>query len=109
MTPEREKYIAGISKEERTIRELIENRKRTIKHYKILMNEDKEDTEYINDVGKPQITIRKFLIKALKKQLPAPKKEISIGQYWVIFDCPICRTTTPIHAGYCLCCGQKLR
>ena len=109
MTPERQQYLASISKEERAIRELIENRKRTIKHYKILMNEDKEDTEYINDIGKPQIAETKILIKALKKQLPAPKKEIDIGLYWAIFNCPICRTTIPIHSGYCLCCGNKMR
>ena len=109
MTPERRKYLASISKEERAIRELIENSKRTIKHYKILMNEDKEDTEYINDVGKPQIAIRKFLIKELKKALPAPRHE----QYDYIsdsswLDCSCGRGVYPTQP-YCMWCGQKLR
>lgn len=110
MTDERKRYIAGISKEERTIRELIKNSKRTIKHYKILMNEDKEDTEYINDVGKPQIAIRKFLIKALKKQLPARVKKTKGFYDFYSYDCSVCGT--PIETfndKYCGNCGQKLR
>ena len=108
MTDERKQYLKSISKEERTIRELIEKRKRTIKHYKILMNEDKEDTEYINDVGKPQIAIRKFLIKALKKQLPAPTVEVKRGHLYS-YQCPICKAGIVYYPCYCSECGQKLR
>ena len=108
MTEERRKYLASISKEERTIRELIENCKRTIKHYKILMNEDKEDTEYINDVGKPQIAIRKFLIKALKKQLPAPRIPLELNEVVFPCACSVCKYPFAEYS-YCPTCGQKLR
>ena len=114
MTEERRRYLASISKEEQAIRKLIENRKRTIKHYKILMNEDKEDTNYINDVGKPQIAIQKFLIKVLKKQLPQELVFHNEPNYWC-WDCPTCHykilnldgKLDPIRI-YCPKCGQKI-
>lgn len=104
MTPERKKYLAGISKEERAIRQALAEEKGFIRMYKDVLScgAGSQKTYKL-------LVAAKAKIKALKKQLPAPRKEIDIGLYWAILNCPICRTTNPIHAGYCLCCGQKLR
>lgn len=107
MTEERKKYLANISKEERVSRvelSIQKNRLRYLKElikYSINTNDKRTMLRLMQDT--------RFIIKYLKKQLPAPRKEIDIGLYWSIFNCPICRTTIPIHASYCLCCGQKLR
>lgn len=107
MTPERKKYLANISKEERVIRDEVKFKKRIVSIRKLCVKLSENNNE--RSSHKQRISDLKTVIKALKKQLPAPRKEISIGQYWAIFNCPICRTTIPIHSGYCLCCGQKLR
>lgn len=105
MTEERKRYLASISKEEKVIREALAEERQFVKYCK-------EKLDYFGGSEKTykMITTAKSKIKTLKKQLPAPRKEINIGRYLTFFNCPICRTKiTPVHAGYCLCCGQKFR
>lgn len=110
MTPERKKYLASISKEERIIRNAIGLYRTNIFFRKRYLNSGRDKDKPVRlSQEKRGIGETKTIIKNLKKRLPAPKKEVDIGLYWAILNCPICRTTTPIHAGYCLCCGQKLR
>lgn len=113
MTEERKKYLANIGREELEIRKKIIQLKRVVRFNKLCLNTKgcSDLVAFMLWTPTPQSNIRetKAIIQSLKKQLPAPRKEIDIGLYWAIFNCPKCRTTIPIHAGYCLCCGQKLR
>lgn len=109
MTDERKKYLASISKEERIIRlelSIQKNRLRYLKElikYPINTNDKRTMLRLMQDT--------RFIIKALKKQLPAPA-EMEYGQEYI---CPICNTITQapyksLHEMfYCPYCGQKLR
>lgn len=107
MTEERKKYLASISKEERAIRASLEIEHYELKANKELVNAYKDSKEYYKQY-KEGIARAKTTIKALKKQLPAPKKMI-----WSCFEecvCPICEEgVQQEYDNYCPNCGQKLR
>lgn len=102
MTPKRKQYLAGISKEERAIREALAEEKGLISLCKNELNRicfSKRNATY------KMLNTSKTRIKALKKQLPAP--------FWVsksnTYYCPICGNMANNGREYCSCCGQKLR
>lgn len=104
MTPERARYFASISTEERIIRARIRFLKDDISDDKHALN----TVSLIRKFRKSCIKENKILIKNLKKQLPAPKKMI-----WSCFEecvCPICEEgVQQEYTNYCPHCGQKLR
>ena len=101
MTPERRKYIESISNEERAIRNAID-------HLKIFIRNDKDGLKNGIDATidglKWDIRNCKYVIKALKKQLPAP---ILAGETCSV--CDFSHEDSLIFPSYCTCCGQKLR
>lgn len=105
MTKERKKYLAGISKEERAIREALAEEKGLISLCKNELNRicfSKRNATY------KMLNTSKTRIKALKKQLPAPKS-VYENRYIRIEDCPKCKTVDVRYYNYCPKCGQKLR
>lgn len=102
MTEKRKQYLAGISKEEQTIRD-------TIVFFKISITYDKEQIRReSNDLFialyKESIKESKTVIKTLRKHLPAP---VLAGE-----TCSVCKFShedSLIFPDYCACCGQKLR
>lgn len=106
MTPEREKYLASISKEERAIRLELNVQKNRLKYlkelikYPIHMNDKRTMLRLMQDT--------RFVIKNLKKQLPAPRKEYQ-NEYLDYCLCPICRWYANHERDYCPKCGHKLR
>ena len=112
MTPERKKYLDGISVEERLIR-------KAIKFQKDILWSRKKDLStiatYPDEFGCPPritkfaIAETKAVIKTLKKALPAPKEKIELikGRYYM-FVCSACGAST-VEGTYCPYCGQKLR
>lgn len=107
MTEERKKYLANISKEERIIRDQI-------KEYRLQISNSKFELALNSPIGLPPkffkqiIRCNKTLIKALKKQLPAPKV-VCETKYMVMISCPRCRIGDMLFGDYCPYCGQKLR
>lgn len=107
MTPERKKYLDGISYEERVIRQHIVGLKSTITILKTLCKEDRFACVLQKD--KQEISKFKILIKALKKQLPALKKHYT-DEVCDYIGCPICHfEIDKDYPCYCNECGQKLR
>lgn len=104
MTPERKKYLAGISKEEIYIRRRIRQLKDAISDDKYALN----NGTCMKWLRKICIRENKILIKALKKQLPAPKV-VCETKYMVMISCPRCRIGDMLFGDYCPYCGQKLR
>lgn len=110
MTDERKKYLASISKEEQIIRKTIHyyhkclvGNKRCLKQYR------KNGLPCLLKETREQIRETKVLVKALKKQLPAPRHE----QYDYIsdsswLDCGCGKGVYPTQP-YCMWCGHKLR
>lgn len=108
MTPERKKYLDGISVEERVIRDALRGMKREIRWAKTKI-------KYANQKSWHEfwhvyyIARQKVLIKALKKQLPAPMKE-EIFYNVKVFSCPVCDSPLDVCVeNYCFKCGQKLK
>lgn len=103
MTPERKKYLDGISKEERAIRQALAEEKGLISLCKNELNRicfSKRNVTY------KMLNTSKTRIKALKKQLPAPTK--SLINYHC--NCPKCGFFVDGEDdNYCYNCGQKLR
>ena len=113
MTEERKKYLDSISKEERAIRLELRIQKNRIRYLKEMM----EYPIYMND-KRTMLRLMKdtrFIIKCLKKRLPAPIIEgfekISWYNALVYVDvCPICKQTIfDYESNCCPCCGQRLR
>lgn len=109
MTEQRKKYLDNISKEEQAIRKQLRYYHREIvgskwnlKYYK-----NKDVPWVINEVQE-NIRNYKTIIKALKKQLSAPRKAYQ-NEYLDYCLCPICRWYANHHTSYCSKCGQKLR
>lgn len=111
MTPERARYFASISNEERAIRQYIASLKTTITILKALCKDDK--SAYALRKDKQEISKFKTIIKALKKQLP----QEPIYHDWGIRYCYYCPTCHFIINHYenrckdgccCSACGQKL-
>lgn len=107
MTEQRKKYLNNISKEERAIRGQINISKHRIKLLKKFIVEDNQDCMFTLE-EKQTIATEKHIIKALKKQLPAPRKAYQ-NEYLDYCLCPICRWYANHHTNYCSKCGQKLR
>lgn len=109
MTDERKQYLASISKEEREIRFAIATEKSVIKLCKDGL--DICNSSISLNADKNIIAKEKIILKALKKQLPAPA-EMEYDQEYI---CPICNTITQApyksmrEMFYCPYCGQKLR
>lgn len=112
MTPERKKYLKSISNEERAIRYQLKIHNACICNCKYDLNFNKHCiipysvlTETIRD--------EKNIIKALKKQLPAPRKRKTFwvgGERGHLLTCPKCENyVKPFSDNYCATCGQKLR
>lgn len=107
MTEKRKQYLASISKEERAIR-------RAIKYQQEFISLSKKDLANpwiftpCGSILKRQITECKGIIKALKKQLPAPVKFIRDGK-WAYNSCSVCKDAVNEDELYCHTCGQKLR
>ena len=106
MTPERRKYIASISKEEDFIREEIKGCKHLVRVLKDCIGI--ASCESVANLHKRDILRYKNVIKALKKQLPAPRKEYQ-NEYLDYYLCPICRWYAYRRTNYCSNCGKKLR
>lgn len=107
MTPERKKYLASISKEERIVRRVIDEQKSILRTCKEELNENCltfSDLDYLY----PMINSYKESIKVLKKELPAPKEKIDlVRNRYHMFLCPVCGAS--VDGVYCFNCGQKLR
>lgn len=103
MTPERKKYLAGISEEERAVREEIISSQFMIKKYKKLLNSNLSNETALNSIKS-----NKNLIKMFKKLLPM--KFICKQRCKTLKFCPVCgrafsKTAT---SNYCIECGQAL-
>ena len=107
MTPERKKFLANISKEERVIRENLDKAKLSLRIAK--KNAFRYGGRKPPEELAGGIKYRKIIIKALKKQLPAPMKE-EIFYNVKVFSCPVCDAPLDVCVeDYCFKCGQKLR
>lgn len=99
MTEERKQYLASISKEERAIRNALKYNKGCLKECKRICSFNSNYYRW-----KEPITVTKSIIKALKKQLPAPREHAC---------CKVCGAGLVHWSGdelnYCVQCGQKLR
>lgn len=111
MTEERERYIAGISKEERKIRFAIATEKSVMKLCKDSLATC--NSSITLNANKKLIAKEKIIVKTLKKRLPAPRtiKTILVGRKTVqMMTCPNCGNYVRIFSdNYCATCGQKLR
>ncbi|MCQ2581904.1 MAG: HNH endonuclease [Alphaproteobacteria bacterium] len=112
LTPERKKFLASISEEERAIRNVIGYQKMIIYNNKFFLSsrilcKTVKGMKFHSDSAKREIREAKAVIKNLKKLLPAPRR------YWSSFrlacNCPICNNQVIKKDDYCPCCGQKLR
>lgn len=106
MTEERKQYLKSISKEEREIRFAIATEKSFIKLCKDGL--DICNSSISLNADKNIIATEKIILKALKKQLPAPRKEYQ-NEYLDYCLCPICCWCVNHERDYCPRCGQKLR
>lgn len=105
MTPNRERYLEGISKEERIIRARIRFLKDDISDDKHALN----TVSLIRKFRKSCIKENKILIKNLKKQLSVPRKHYT-DEVCDYIGCPICYfEIDKDYPCYCSECGQKLR
>lgn len=95
MTPERQKWWDSLPKEEKRVREDIDEFKRMIEYHK------KHLIPYVA-FAKYCIRYNKKAIKALRKLIGM--RPISYGDHW---KCPRCGRA--VHYDYCKDCGQKLR
>lgn len=103
MTDERKKYLASISKKERIIRERLLWLRYEIKDCKCAISHNP------NKFNKEELYFFQTIVKALKKQLPAPIKETNLS-YEKLNRCPICGIFIRFcDINYCCNCGQKLR
>lgn len=104
MTPERARYFASISTEERIIRARIRFLKADISDDKHALN----TVSLIRKFRKSCIKENKILIKNLKKQLSSPRVvcEDYFGGAWL--EC-VCGNHIYPKQPYCENCGQKLR
>lgn len=108
MTEERKKFLANISKEERLLRNSLEIEHYELKANKELANAYKNSKEYCKQY-KEGIAMAKTTIKALKKQLPAPR--VICEDYFgcsVLLEC-VCGKGVYPKQKYCENCGRKLR
>lgn len=99
MTPERKAWWDSLPKEEKRVREDIDEFKRMIRHNK------KHLTPYVAFAvafAKYCIRYSKKAIKALRKQIGM--RPISYGDHW---KCPRCGRA--VHYDFCKDCGQKMR
>lgn len=100
MTPEREKYLAGISKEEEDARVLIIFMQESISKIKTLFGQ-----QYSSEELSCHIATGKSHIALLKKHLPAPRKYYLDNWY-----CPVCGCLHQCGVElYCHKCGQRLK
>lgn len=115
MTPERARYFASISNEERAIRNAIAEEKGLISLCKNELNRicfSKRNVTY------KMLNTSKTRVKALKKQLPQKLVYVSANEdniHWCL-NCPACHYTIvpsnftmSFFRNYCPNCGQKLR
>lgn len=98
MTPERKAWWDSLPKEEKRVREDIDEFKRMIKHNK------KHLIPYVA-FAKYCIRYSKKAIKALRKQIAQRPRPWSSKKFLV---CPCCRKWV-YKQTYCKMCGQKLR
>lgn len=103
LTNERRKFLASISEEERIIRKQIRDYKYAICNCKDELSERPKSIWL-----RVELREYKVVLKNLKKQLPAPRKEYQ-NEYLDYCLCPICRWYANHERGYCPKCGQKLR
>ena len=107
MTEERKKFLVSVSKEELAIRYAI-------KHQQDVISNCKEDLtnpwlfSAPANILKLQIADTKAIIKALKKQLPAPKIPLELNEVVFPRTCSVCKYPLAEYS-YCPCCGQRLR
>lgn len=109
MTPARVKYYSGISKEEKHVRDMLDERKRALRIAKILASDSSRllDKKQGLKIWIGIIKTIKLEIAMLKRQLPAPLKHH--------LDYSICHCgmhyERPEVAGmfYCKRCGQAIR
>lgn len=102
MTPERQLLWDSLPKEEKRVREDIDEFKRMIKHNKKHLI--------------PYVAFAKYCIRYSKKAIKAMRKQIAMRP-WLRKDthtvhCPYCWTWIIEHSDerpYCEWCGQKLR
>ena len=102
--------MASISKEEKVVRETICYQKILLRNEKYVLNVFKNipETPFFKD-RLQEVCASKCIIKALKKQLPAPRKHYT-DEVCDYIGCPICYFETyKDYPCYCLECGQKLR
>lgn len=98
MTPERQKWWDSLPKEEKRVREDIDEFKRMIEYHK------KHLIPYVA-FAKYCIRYNKKAIKALRKQIAMRPRLWSSEKFLV---CPCCRKWV-YEQTYCKMCGQKLR
>lgn len=113
MTEERKKYLASISVEERAIRNVIGYQKIRIYNNKFFLSSHilckaVKGMNLSFNFAKREIREAKFIIKALKKQLPAPVKFVRDGK-WAYVSCSVCKGAIIEDELYCHNCGQKLK
>lgn len=109
MTPERRKYIASISNEERAIRSELYSKKIRLSDLK--WNVKFSTYKDVRTTSLELIKETKIIIRALKKQLPAPllERPICLGSEMYYF-CSACGIVLISDTdNYCFKCGQKLR
>lgn len=113
MTEERKQYLTSISIEERAIRDVIGYQKMRIYNNKFFLSsrtlcKTVKGMKFSFDFAKREIREAKVVIKALKKQLPAPVKVLGyVTDFSVI--CSACGKETAGRYKYCNNCGQKLK
>ena len=106
MTEERKQYLKSIGKEERAIRLELRIQKNRIQYLKelikhpITMDDKRTMLRLMWDT--------RFIIKLLKKQLPAPVQCMS-NKFIVKTFCVVCKGKVCDEENYCPRCGQKLR
>lgn len=104
MTPKRKEYLDNIGKEERAIRNALKYNKGYLKECKRICSLNGNYYRW-----KESMTVTKSIIKALKKQLPAPRKHYT-DEVCDYIGCPICYfEIDKDYPCYCSECGKKLR
>jgi len=106
MTEERKKYLASISKEERAIRSELYSEEIRLSDLK--WNVKFSPYKDVRTTSLELIKETKIIIKALKKQLPAPMAYLR-DEYATYIGCSVCKYHTQPYFTHCYKCGQKLR
>lgn len=105
MTKNRVKYLLKCERDELAARFALDAVKVEIKVHKEFLNNG--GSKYPAKYHRRAVKVNKFILKALKKQLPAPFYFCPPNTYGYIGICQNCRNYSA--PPYCNKCGQKLR